>query len=73
MIILRWCCDYLFNLTYIWIDKSYDSDDLPLAQMVLQHNSEVNDEDENAEDEEDDVNFAEMSDEGAYEGTYGMA
>ena len=70
MIILRWCCDYLFNLTYTWIDKSYDGDDLPLIQMVLQRDSEVNDEDKNAEDEEDDVKFSEMSDEGANEATF---
>ena len=38
--------------------------------MVLQRNSEVNDENENAEDEEDDANFAEISDEGAIEGTF---
>ena len=38
--------------------------------MVLQRNSEVNYEDENAEDEEDDVNFAEMSDEGVNEDTF---
>ena len=70
MIILRWCCDYLLNLTYTWIDKSYDSDDLPLIWMILQRNSEVNDKDKNTEDEEENANFAEMSDEGANEGTF---
>ena len=70
IIILSWCYDYLFCLTYIWIDKNYDSDDLPLIQMVLQRNSEVNDENEDVEDEEDNANFAEMSDEGANEGTF---
>ena len=70
MIILRWCCDYLLNLTYTWIDKSYDSDDMPLTQIFLQHNSEVNDEDENAEDEEDDAKVSEIYDEGANEGTF---
>ena len=38
--------------------------------MVLQINSEVNDEDENAEDEEGDEIFVEMSDEGANEGAF---
>ena len=65
MIILRWWYDYIFFLVYVWIYKSYDIDDLPLTQMVLQINSEVNDEDENAEDEEGDEIFVEMSDEGA--------
>ena len=37
--------------------------------MVLQRNSEVNYEEKNVEDEEDDANFAEMSDEGANEDT----
>ena len=65
MLILSWCYDYFFYITYIWIDKNYDSDDLPLIQMVLQRNSEVNDENEDVEDEEDGANFAEISDEGA--------
>ena len=38
--------------------------------MVLQSNSEVNDEDENVEDEEDDANFVEISDEESNEGTF---
>ena len=70
MIILRWCCDYLLNLTYTWINKSYDSDDLPLIQMVIQSNSEINDEGKNVDNEEDDANFAEVSDEGENEGTF---
>ena len=51
MIILFWCYDYLLFLAYIWIDKIYDSDDLPLTQMVLQSDTGVNTEDEAAEDE----------------------
>ena len=43
---------------------------MPLTQMVLRSNSEVNDEETNVEDEEDNANFAEMSDEGANEGTF---
>ena len=43
MLISRWCYDYIFFLSYIWIDKSYDSDDMPLTQMFLKINSEVND------------------------------
>ena len=38
--------------------------------MVLQHITEVNDEDKNMEDEEDDANFVEMSDKGANEGPF---
>ena len=38
--------------------------------MVLQRNSEVNDEDESAEDEEEDANFVEMSNEGANKGAF---
>ena len=49
---------------------NYDSDDLPLTQMVCKRNSEVNDEDENAEDEEDDENYVVMSDEGSNEGKF---
>ena len=59
MLILRWRYDYIFFFAYIWIDKSYDSDDLPLTQMVLQRNSEVNDGDKIPEDEEDDASFRE--------------
>ena len=70
MLILRWWGDYLFCLKYIWIDKIYDSDDMPPTQMVLQNNSEVNDEDKNAEDEEDNSSSEEMSNEGANEGTF---
>ena len=70
MLILRWWCDYLFYFTHIWIDKNYDSDDLSLIQMVIQRNSEVNNEYKNAGDEEDDANFAEVSDEGENEGTF---
>ena len=70
MLILRWLYDYLFFLEYIWIYKSYDSDDLLLNQMILQLNSEVNDEDKNAEDEEDNASSEEMSNEGANEGTF---
>ena len=70
IIILRWCYDYIFFLVYIWIDKSYDSDDLTLTQMVLQRITEVNYEDENMEDEEDNANFVEMSDKGANEGPF---
>ena len=70
MLILRWCYNYIFLLIYIyiWIDKSYGSDDLPLTQMFLQRNTEVNDEEENAEYKEDDANFLGMSDEGENEG-----
>ena len=70
VLILRLCYDYLFFLSYLRIDKIYDSDDLPLTQMVLQRNTEVNDEDENAEDEEDNENSAEISDEVTNEGTF---
>ena len=38
--------------------------------MVLQCNTEVNDEDKNAEDEEEDANFVEMSNEGANKGAF---
>ena len=38
--------------------------------MVIKHNSEVNDADKNAEDEEDDAIFLEMSDEGSNEGKF---
>ena len=38
--------------------------------MVIKHNSEVNDEDKNAEDEEDDAKFSGMSDEGSNEGKF---
>ena len=38
--------------------------------MVLQRNSDVNDEDKNVEDEENDANFEDMSDEGANKGTF---
>ena len=38
---------------------SYDSDDLPLTQMVCKRNSEVNDGDKILEDEEDDASFRE--------------
>ena len=38
--------------------------------MVLQHNSELNYEDINAENVGDDANFSEMSDEGSNEGTF---
>ena len=38
--------------------------------MVLQRKTEVNNKDENTEDEEDDANFAEISDEGANKGTF---
>ena len=70
MFLLRWCCSYIFFLAYTWIDKSYDSDDLQLTQMVLKRISGVNYEDENAEDEEDDENYAEMSDEISNEGKF---
>ena len=43
---------------------------MPPTQMVLQNNSEVNDEDKNAEDEEDNASSEEMSNEGANEGTF---
>ena len=39
MLILRWCGDYPFCLKHTGIEKSYDSDDLPMNQMVLQQNS----------------------------------
>ena len=68
MLILRWCYDYLFFVEYIWIYKGYDSDEMPLTQMFLQRNTEVNDEEENAEYKEDDANFLGMSDEGENEG-----
>ena len=61
MLILRWCYEYIFFLAYIWIYKRYDSDDLPLIQIVIQHNTEVDDEDENAEDGEYNTNFVEVS------------
>ena len=64
MLILRWWYDYLFFLAYIWIENSSDSDDLLLTQMVIQCNTEVNDEGENVEDEEDDASFVEISDYG---------
>ena len=54
ILILRWWYAYILFISCIWIDKSYDSDDLPLTQIVIQRNTEVNDEDENAEDEEED-------------------
>ena len=38
--------------------------------MILQLNSEVNDEDKNAEDEEEDANFVEMTNEGANKGAF---
>ena len=38
--------------------------------MVLQRYTEVNYEDENAEDEEDNANFVETSDKGSNEGTF---
>ena len=46
-----------FFIAYIWIDKIYDSDDLPLTQMVLQRTTGLNAEDEDAEDEEGDENY----------------
>ena len=61
MLILRWCYDYLFFVEYIWIYKGYDSDEMPLTQMFLQRNLELNDEDENKEDEEDNAKYVEMS------------
>ena len=70
MLILCWWYDDLLYITYTWKEKIYDSDDLPLTQMVIKHNSEVNDADKNAEDEEDDANFSEMSDEGSNEGKF---
>ena len=70
MLILCWCYDYLLIFTYIWIDKSYDSDDLPLTQMVLQRNTGVNIEDEDMEDKEDDENYKETSNEGENESTF---
>ena len=69
-LIFLWFYYFILFFGYKWIDNSYDIDDLPLTQMVLQINSEVNDEDENAEDEEGDEIFVEMSDEGANEGAF---
>ena len=43
-------------ISYIWIDKIYNSDDLPLTQMLLQRTNGVNSEDEDAEDDDDDEN-----------------
>ena len=63
MHILCWYYDYLLFIAYIWIDKIYDSDDLPLTQMVLQQNIEVNNEGEDAEDKEYYENYKEMYDE----------
>ena len=59
VLILRWWCDYIFLIAYIWIYKSYDSDDMSLTQMVLKSNSEVNDEDEILEDGVEDLSFRE--------------
>ena len=60
IIYLRWCYDYLFFLAYIWIDKSYDSDYLPVTQMLIHPNTGVNTEEEDAEDEEDNENDEEI-------------
>ena len=70
MLILCWCYDYVFFVEYIWIYKGYDSDEMPLTQMFLQRNLELNDEDENAEDKEDNANFVEIFDGGSNEGTF---
>ena len=51
-------------LAYVWIDKIYYSDDLPLTQMVLQRTTGVNTEVKDAEYDEDDENYGEMSNEG---------
>ena len=59
MIILCLCYDYICFIAYIRIYKSYDRDDMPLNQMVLKHNSEVNDEDEVLENEVNDLSFRE--------------
>ena len=63
MLILWWCYNYLLFLAYIWIDKIYDSDELPLTQMVLQITTGVNTEDKYVENEEDDENYKDMSNE----------
>ena len=56
---------WIFFLAYIWVYKSYDSDDLPLTQMAVQKNTRVNTEDEDAEHEENDENYEWMSNKGA--------
>ena len=43
-------------IEYIWINKIYDSDDVPLTQIVLQRTTGVNTEDKDAEDDEDEEN-----------------
>ena len=52
------------------IQGGYYSDEMPLTQMFLQRNLELNDEDENAEDEEDNAKSVEMFDGGSNEGTF---
>ena len=55
MLILCWCYD--FFLLYIRIGNIYDSDDLPLTQMVLYRTTGVNTEDEDGGDVEDNENY----------------
>ena len=53
-------------LYFHYTDKKYNSDDIPLTQLVLKRNSEFNEENEVLEDkqEEDEESINENDDEG---------
>ena len=62
---------FLFSVSFIYMNiQNYDSDDLPMTQMERQHDTEVNTQYKDAEDEEDDENYKKMSNEGSNEGTF---
>ena len=51
MIILFVCYYYVMFIAYILIDKIYDSDNLPLTQMLIQRTTGINTEEEDVEEE----------------------
>ena len=67
MILVCSCYCFIMLLLYChYTDNSYDSDDIPLTQLVLNRKSESNEKDEILEDEqeEDEESIYETDDEG---------
>ena len=48
-----WFCFIMFILYFHYIDKSYDSDDIPLSELVLKRKAKAYEEEEILEDEQE--------------------
>ena len=54
MLLICWCYCFIMLILYLhYKDKGYNSNDIPLTQVVLKRKSELNEEDEISEDEQE--------------------